>query len=102
MSGSKDKMIGKRLWQRVVDQVRCMNGTEEIASVVQGDAISPAFTSMHVSLYPLPPLPMAPIRRIEWLPGKLEEEVNQGMWIPAACARSLVLKQCILLPKPLW
>ena len=32
----------------------------------------------------------------------LDVEVRLGKYQPAACARSLALKQCIALPKPLW
>merc|ERR1712071_463516 len=32
----------------------------------------------------------------------LEEKVKMGKYQPIACARSLALKQCIGLPKPLW
>ncbi|GJP62942.1 hypothetical protein CLOP_g20005 [Closterium sp. NIES-67] len=42
------------------------------------------------------------VGRLEWQPGKLQEEVDAGLWYTAACARSLVLKQCLQLPKPLW
>lgn len=42
------------------------------------------------------------VGRVDWQPGTLEKEVEGGLWFPAACARSLVLKQCIRLPKPLW
>lgn len=36
------------------------------------------------------------------IPTSLELEVVLGKYQPIACARSLVLKQCIQLPKPLW
>ncbi|CAI7911455.1 unnamed protein product [Closterium sp. NIES-53] len=42
------------------------------------------------------------VGQVEWQPGKLQEEVDAGLWYTAACARSLVLKQCLQLPKPLW
>jgi len=34
--------------------------------------------------------------------GELERKVIQGKFQPVACARSLALKQCVSLPKPLW
>lgn len=34
--------------------------------------------------------------------GELERKVFWGKYQPVACARSLALKQCISLPKPLW
>ncbi|CAI5966588.1 unnamed protein product [Closterium sp. NIES-64] len=42
------------------------------------------------------------VGQVEWPAGKLQEEVDAGLWYTAACARSLVLKQCLQLPKPLW
>ncbi|CAI5470769.1 unnamed protein product [Closterium sp. Yama58-4] len=42
------------------------------------------------------------VGQLEWPAGKLQEEVDAGLWYTAACARSLVLKQCLQLPKPLW
>lgn len=39
---------------------------------------------------------------IVWQPGELEKEVAAGAWRTAACSRSLVLKQCLSLPVPLW
>ena len=41
-------------------------------------------------------------RRVEWVPGKLQEHVARKEWYSAACTRALVLKQCIQLPTPLW
>jgi len=38
-----------------------------------------------------------------WAPGQLEMELERNdVWITAACAPELVLKQVIQLPKPLW
>jgi len=37
-----------------------------------------------------------------WQPGQLAEEIAGGGWISAASSRSLVLKQCLGLPTPLW
>jgi len=37
-----------------------------------------------------------------WGPGQLEAEVKRGTWYCAACAKELVLKPVIQLPKPLW
>ena len=38
-----------------------------------------------------------------WAPGQLERELDTNdVWIAAACAPELVLKQVIQLPKPLW
>jgi Uncharacterized ACR, COG1678 len=34
--------------------------------------------------------------------GTLTSKVQQGAYQPVACARSLALKQCLGLPKPLW
>jgi hypothetical protein len=34
--------------------------------------------------------------------GNLLQTVRQGQYQPVACARSLALKQCLGLPKPLW
>jgi Uncharacterized ACR, COG1678 len=34
--------------------------------------------------------------------GNLLQKVRQGQYQPVACARSLALKQCLGLPKPLW
>ena len=34
--------------------------------------------------------------------GELERKVFRGQYQPVACARSLALKQCLSLPKPLW
>eukprot|EP00270_Netrium_digitus_P018292 TRINITY_DN6933_c0_g1_i6.p1 TRINITY_DN6933_c0_g1~~TRINITY_DN6933_c0_g1_i6.p1 ORF type:complete len:296 (+),score=45.09 TRINITY_DN6933_c0_g1_i6:102-989(+) len=42
------------------------------------------------------------VGRVEWIPGKLKKEVEAGVWLSAACARPLILKQCLHLPKPLW
>lgn len=57
-------------------------------------------------LFPSPlPSPLFPplfCRHVEWLPGKLEDELRKGAWFTAACARALVLKQALQLPKPLW
>jgi len=36
------------------------------------------------------------------IPGELDVKVLLGKFQPVACARSIVLKQCISLPKPLW
>lgn len=38
----------------------------------------------------------------EGIPSSLDLEVVLGKYQPVACARSLALKQCIQLPKPLW
>lgn len=35
-------------------------------------------------------------------PGELQRQTEEGMWLAAACSRSLVLKQCIQLSTPLW
>lgn len=37
-----------------------------------------------------------------WEPGQLAREMAAGAWASAACSRSLVLKQCLGLPTPLW
>jgi len=37
-----------------------------------------------------------------WEPGQLQQEIDTGAWASAACSRSLVLKQCLGLPTPLW
>jgi putative AlgH/UPF0301 family transcriptional regulator len=37
-----------------------------------------------------------------WQPGALSQEIAAGAWQPAACSRTLVLKQCLRLPVPLW
>lgn len=37
-----------------------------------------------------------------WAPGQLQAEVEAGAWWPAAASRTLVLKQCLMLPVPLW
>lgn len=37
-----------------------------------------------------------------WAPGKLREEIKHGLWIPVAASRTVALKQCLGLPKPLW
>jgi Uncharacterized ACR, COG1678 len=34
--------------------------------------------------------------------GALQQKVQDGAYQPLACARSLALKQCLGLPKPLW
>jgi len=34
--------------------------------------------------------------------GALQQKVQDGAYQPVACARSLALKQCLGLPKPLW
>ena len=34
--------------------------------------------------------------------GSLTTRIAEGMYQPVACARSLALKQCLGLPKPLW
>jgi putative AlgH/UPF0301 family transcriptional regulator len=39
---------------------------------------------------------------LAWQPGDLAVEVARGAWQPAACSRTLVLKQCLQLPVPLW
>lgn len=33
---------------------------------------------------------------------KLDAAVQLGKYLPIACSRSLALKQCVSLPKPLW
>lgn len=38
----------------------------------------------------------------EYVDGELDTEVYAHKYQPVACARSVVLKQCIQLPKPLW
>ena len=38
----------------------------------------------------------------EKLNSQIEYEIKLGKYQPVACARSLTLKQCIGLPKPLW
>ena len=42
------------------------------------------------------------VGRHEYKESTLDVEVLLGKYQPIACARSLVLKQCISLPKPLW
>ncbi|KAL4856413.1 hypothetical protein ACK3TF_003210 [Chlorella vulgaris] len=37
-----------------------------------------------------------------WQHGALSQEIAAGAWQPAACSRTLVLKQCLRLPVPLW
>ena len=37
-----------------------------------------------------------------WEPGQLAAEIEAGAWVSASCSRSLVLKQCLGLPTPLW
>ncbi len=37
-----------------------------------------------------------------WPAGELQMEASQHAWYPAACSRSLVLKQCLQLSTPLW
>ncbi|PSC71868.1 transcriptional regulator [Micractinium conductrix] len=37
-----------------------------------------------------------------WQPGELNRLVAEGAFHTAACSRSLVLKQCLQLPTPLW
>lgn len=37
-----------------------------------------------------------------WGPGQLEQEISEGAWYTASSSRSLVLKQCLGLPVPLW
>ncbi|KAG1668845.1 hypothetical protein FOA52_004940 [Chlamydomonas sp. UWO 241] len=39
---------------------------------------------------------------VVWDRGELDAQAAQGAWYPAACARAVVLKQCIQLPTPLW
>jgi len=34
--------------------------------------------------------------------GEVDRQAKSGAWYPAACSRSLVLKQCLQLPTPLW
>jgi len=38
----------------------------------------------------------------EYIDGELDLAVNSNKYQPIACARSVALKQCIQLPKPLW
>ncbi|BDA41837.1 probable UPF0301 protein CT0663 [Coccomyxa sp. Obi] len=40
--------------------------------------------------------------QMQWEPGQLAREIQQGYWYTAACSRSIVLKQCLQLPVPLW
>jgi len=40
--------------------------------------------------------------RKEWRDANLEQQVSDGRYQPVACARSVAIKQCIALPKPLW
>lgn len=35
-------------------------------------------------------------------PGAVDEAIRKGQYRPVACSRSLALKQCLGLPKPLW
>lgn len=37
-----------------------------------------------------------------WGPGELQIEIQEGAWYTASSSRSLVLKQCLGLPVPLW
>ncbi|KAK9817198.1 hypothetical protein WJX72_010966 [[Myrmecia] bisecta] len=39
---------------------------------------------------------------VRWGPGQLQQELATGFWYTAACSRSIVLKQCLQLPVPLW
>ncbi|PRW39208.1 transcriptional regulator [Chlorella sorokiniana] len=39
---------------------------------------------------------------LAWEPGQLAREIAAGAWHTAACSRTLVLKQCLQLPVPLW
>ncbi|GAB5367016.1 hypothetical protein AAMO2058_001193700 [Amorphochlora amoebiformis] len=38
----------------------------------------------------------------EWAPGEVEAEIDAGLWFSVAASRSLILKHCVGLPKPLW
>ena len=38
----------------------------------------------------------------EYVNGELDAKVLAHKYQPVACARSVILKQCIQLPKPLW
>ena len=59
---------------------------------------------------PPPPPPPPPLQSdfrffagcLAWEPGQLEAEVARSAWHTAACSRTLVLKQCLQLPVPLW
>lgn len=37
-----------------------------------------------------------------WAPGELQKELEMGLYITASCSRTLVLKNCLSLPIPLW
>ncbi|CAL5219356.1 g1173 [Coccomyxa viridis] len=39
---------------------------------------------------------------MEWESGRLLQDIQRGLWYTAACSRSLVIKQCLQLPVPLW
>lgn len=39
---------------------------------------------------------------IRWGPGKLEKEVDDGLWYCVSASNLYALKHCIQLPKPLW
>ena len=40
--------------------------------------------------------------RLEWNFNGLRSELESGTWYCAACSRTLILKQCLSLPVPLW
>lgn len=37
-----------------------------------------------------------------WAPGELQKEVDMGMYTVASCSTTMVLKNCLSLPVPLW
>jgi len=37
-----------------------------------------------------------------WTPGELQKEVDMGMYTVASCSTTLILKNCLSLPIPLW
>ena len=42
------------------------------------------------------------VGKYEYDENELDNRTEIGQYIPVACARSVALKQCIQLPKPLW
>lgn len=39
---------------------------------------------------------------LSWQPKQLQQEIAGGIWRTAECSRSVVLKQCMQLPVPMW
>ncbi|GAQ80355.1 hypothetical protein KFL_000520270 [Klebsormidium nitens] len=76
-------------------------GAEEIAPGVFLGGLDVAATGVLEGKFPPTDFRFF-VGRVEWLPGGLKQECTAESWYTAACSKSLVLKQCIQLPKPLW